>query len=175
MENNLSKILRTAAYAAKAHAGVVRKFGGEPYITHPLDVAGIVADAGGSEEMVMAALLHDVVEDTPITIEEIKETFGEKVASLVFDMTKVSKLSDGDRETRKAMDLAHTAKVSAEAATIKLADLISNSRSVVGMSKAFAKMYTLENFKVLAALSHGDVNLHARVGEMLAYNLRSLG
>ena len=86
----------------------------------------IVQTVEHDEAMLAAALLHDVVEDTPVTIEEIQEIFGADVASLVDDLTDVSKPEDGNRKFRKALDREHSAQSSARAQTVKLADLISN-------------------------------------------------
>ncbi|MTJ93609.1 MAG: HD domain-containing protein, partial [Desulfovibrio sp.] len=75
-------IARAAAFAAEAHAAVgqVRKYTGEPYVEHPRAVARLVADAGGDDAMVAAAWLHDVVEDTRVSLDEIRGQFGDAVA-----------------------------------------------------------------------------------------------
>lgn len=78
-------------YATKAHSDQIRK-SGEPYVTHPLEVAILVADLGGSLDMVLAALLHDVVEDTSIQLSTIEDIFGKNVSLLVEGCTKVSKV-----------------------------------------------------------------------------------
>ena len=80
-------------FATKAHIEQFRK-SGEPYIIHPILVASIVANITEDESMVMAALLHDVVEDTPVTIEEVKERYGDDVAHLVGGLTKIDSLRD---------------------------------------------------------------------------------
>lgn len=82
-------------FAKQAHTGQFRK-SGEPYIIHPILVASIVAKITGDESMVMAALLHDVVEDTPVTIEEVKERYGDDVAHLVGGLTKIDSLRDAN-------------------------------------------------------------------------------
>ena len=72
----------------------------------------------------------DVVEDTPVSIKDIEDVFGPRVAALVSDLTDVSKPEDGNRATRKELDRQHTAKASPDAKTVKLADLISNGAAV---------------------------------------------
>jgi (p)ppGpp synthase/HD superfamily hydrolase len=111
--------------------------------------------------MVAAAWLHDVVEDTGVTIETIRAEFGTEVAELVGWLTDVSKPEDGNRATRKAVDRAHTAEAPAEAQTIKLADLISNSKSIMEHDPAFAKTYLEEKRLLLAVMTKGDPGLHA--------------
>lgn len=86
-------ILQALEYAARAHDGQFRKDGG-PYITHPILVACIVAYYGGDESMICAALLHDVVEDTPSTREDVSERFGEDVAQLVDSLTKIVEIRE---------------------------------------------------------------------------------
>jgi len=108
----------------------------------------------------MAALLHDVVEDTPIKIGKIQSRFGFRVASMVADLTKVSKLEDGKRAVRKEFDLQHTYDASPEAKTIKLADLIDNICSIGLFDKKFAKIYMEEKRLLLGVLQEGDEQLY---------------
>jgi len=140
----MNMIEKAKTFATKAHEGQVRKYTGVPYIVHPIEVSEIVAEYNGSQEMIAAALLHDVVEDTDVTIEEIRSEFGNSVASLVDDLTDVSKLEDGNRAVRKAMDREHTAKASAAAMVVKAADLISNGRDIKVNDPSFAKIYLKE-------------------------------
>lgn len=146
------------AFAAEAHGAINhrRKYTGEPYITHPTEVAGIVASRPHTPEMIAAAYLHDTVEDTPTTIDQIRQQFGPVVAKLVDDLTDVSKLGDGNRAKRKELDRAHTAAASNQAKTIKLADLISNSRSILQHDPNFAQVYMAEKRALLDALVGGD-------------------
>jgi len=145
----MTLVEKAKIFATKAHKGQVRKYTGEPYIVHPIEVAEIVARHNGSQEMIAAALLHDVVEDTSTTIEDIRSKFGNAVAMLVDDLTDVSKPEDGNRAVRKAMDREHTAKASAAAMVIKAADLISNSKSILEHDKNFAKVYIKEKSALL--------------------------
>jgi (p)ppGpp synthase/HD superfamily hydrolase len=143
MEQSGMDIVRKAqVYAMAAHAAVgqKRKYTGEPYIVHPAEVAKIVAGVPGSTpDMVAAAWLHDVVEDTGCTFTDIHMAFGIDIATLVGWLTDVSKPEDGNRAHRKAMDREHTAAAPAEAQTVKLADLISNSRSIMATRSCFCQ------------------------------------
>ena len=83
---------RAIQFATEAHGDQARKYCGSPYITHPIAVAKIVESVEHTEEMVVAAILHDVVEDTPVTIDEIETEFGPVVAELVHFLTDISVL-----------------------------------------------------------------------------------
>ena len=160
---------RVFATAAHASAAQLRKYTNEPYIVHPAEVAGIVDSIeGATAEMVAAAWLHDVVEDTGVTIEIIRAEFGEKVAELVGWLTDVSRPDHGNRAARKAIDRAHTAMASAEAQTIKLADLISNCTSIVEHDENFAKTYLEEKRLLLEVLTKGDSTLWQRASKIVA-------
>ncbi len=163
-------VRKAQVYAMAAHAAVgqKRKYTGEPYIVHPAEVASIVARVpGATEDMVAAAWLHDVVEDTGCTITDIHMGFGADIAALVSWLTDVSQPSDGNRKFRKAMDREHTAQAPAEAQTIKLADLISNSRSIMAHDPEFARTYLEEKRLLLEVLTKGDPELHARASQFV--------
>lgn len=155
-------VSRAEAFAIQAHDSVnqKRKYTGEPYWVHPQAVARMVRDVGGDEAMQAAALLHDVVEDTGVLLQTIIDTFGEDVGQLVESLTDVSKLSDGNRAVRKEMDRQHTAKASPRAKTIKLADLIDNTKSIVKYDPGFAWKYLSEKQKLLEVLTEGNPVLH---------------
>jgi (p)ppGpp synthase/HD superfamily hydrolase len=148
-----AKVFATAAHAA---VGQTRKYTGEPYVVHPIEVACIVENAGGTEAMVAAALLHDVLEDTGVTFDLLVEQFGSEVAELVLWLTDVSKPEDGNRSTRKALDRQHSAAAPAAAQTVKVADLISNTRSIVAHDPGFAKTYLEEKRLLLDVLTKAD-------------------
>jgi (p)ppGpp synthase/HD superfamily hydrolase len=157
-------VRKAQVYAMAAHAAVgqKRKYTGEPYIVHPAEVAKIVAGVPGSTpNMVAAAWLHDVVEDTGCTYNDIHMGFGTDIATLVGWLTDVSKPEDGPRWFRKKMDREHTAAAPAEAQTIKLADLISNTKSIVAHDKKFAKVYLEEKRLLLDVMTRGDAGLMA--------------
>ena len=151
----MSTIAKALDFATKAHDGQVRKYTGLPYITHPINVANLVAKYFDSEELYIAALLHDVVEDTSYTIQDIEKEFGHRVAMLVSDLTDISKPEDGNRAIRKAIDRKHTLAGCFSAKNIKLCDLIDNCQSIVTHDKGFAKVY-LKEFKLLLDGLYGN-------------------
>jgi (p)ppGpp synthase/HD superfamily hydrolase len=154
------ELLYTAiGFATCAHRKQLRKYTGEPYVNHCRNVATTVENFINSEAAVVAALLHDTVEDTDVTPEEIEAVFGAHVRKLVMEVTDASKPQDGNRERRKQIDREHLAKSSPEGATIKLADLIDNTSSIVRYDKNFAQKYLEEKALLLPLLRHGDPNL----------------
>lgn len=143
-------------FATKAHEGQLRKYTGEPYINHPIAVAAIVATVDHTPEMIAAAYLHDTVEDCGITLAEINERFGRKVATLVAYLSDISTPYHGNRVARKALDLQHTALAPSEAKTIKLADLIDNTKTISTLDPGFWQVYKVEKKNLLAVLTDGD-------------------
>ena len=161
----MNVVQKAKVFATAAHAAVQqkRKYTGDDYIVHPAEVAAIVDNVPGrSDEQVAAAWLHDVVEDTGVTLEQVLDNFGFEVANLVAWLTDVSKPEDGNRKTRKAIDRAHSASAPAEAQTIKLADLLSNTRSITEYDPGFAKVYIQEKMLLLEVMTNGDPELFAR-------------
>jgi len=134
----------TFATAAHAAVGQKRKYDGADYIVHPTRVANLVKQYGGTDAMIAAAYLHDVVEDTDVTMDTITSLFGSVVASLVKDLTDVSKPSDGNREARKTIDRLHTADASADAQFIKCADIIDNAYDIADNDPSFWRVYRRE-------------------------------
>lgn len=159
--NHFSVVAKARLFATAAHeaVGQVRKYTGDPYIVHPEQVAEYVASVGGSAEQIAAAWLHDVLEDTKVTEATLRNEFGDEVTDLVVWLTNVSTPSDGNRKARKQKDLENLAKAPAEAQTIKLADLISNTPSIVKHDPKFAKTYLPEKKALLDVLTKGDKNL----------------
>ena len=146
-------------FATLAHGDQKRKYTGDPYIVHPIAVSEIVKTVAHTDEMVAAALLHDVVEDTPVTIDEIKIKFGSKVAELVGWLTDISRPEDGNRKTRKTLDRKHSAEAPADAQTIKVADLIHNTDSIERHDPSFWKVYKQEKIALLSVLTKADPTL----------------
>jgi len=159
-------IMKAREFAAKAHAGVFRKWSGEPYIEHPKRVAERLAALGFPAYVVAAAFLHDVVEDTPVSGAEIAAEFGPAVAALVLEVTKP--IVPGNRAARKAAFRAHLAKSSYNGASIKLSDELDNSRNVAELAPEFAETYLPEMREELKVLSHGHPELVAMLGSHLA-------
>ena len=156
-------IRKAREFATTAHAAIDqrRKYTREPYIVHPAEVARLVASVSDDVAMICAAWLHDVVEDTPVSITEIEFEFGNDIAQLVADLTDVSTPADGNRKTRKLIDLEHTQAASPRAKTVKLADLIDNSSSIARQDPGFARIYMAEKRRLLTVLQEGDPQLCA--------------
>lgn len=154
-------VARARAFATAAHAAVrqVRKYTGEPYIVHPAAVAALVAGVPHTPEMLAAAWLHDVVEDTGVDISTIRGEFGTEVADLVVWLTDPSRPEDGNRGVRKAIDLQHSAAAPAAAQTIKLADLIDNTLTIEEHDPDFAHVFRHEKRHLLDFLTLGDSQL----------------
>jgi (p)ppGpp synthase/HD superfamily hydrolase len=127
----VQRILAAAQFAAEKHAHQKRKGAAqEPYINHLIEVAHLIAGSSDTldADLVMAGLLHDTVEDTAVTPEELAQRFGTDVASLVAEVTDDKSLS---KEARKALQVKNAHKKSPRAQTLKLADKISNLRSIL--------------------------------------------
>lgn len=154
--------------AGKAHEGQFRKYSGMPYIVHPVEVATIVQTVEGhTDEMIAAALLHDVVEDTDYTFEDIAEQVSPEVAELVRGLTEVSRPQDGNRALRKAMDREFLATQSAEVQTIKYADIISNTQDIRANDPKFAEVYIKEMKLLLNVMDKGDPKLREKAREIV--------
>ena len=164
----MTVVKKALEFATEAHKGQVRKYTGEPYIVHPIEVMELVKQVIDDPEMQAAALLHDVVEDTPVSIKEIEDEFGSRVAALVSDLTDVSKPEDGNRALRKELDRQHTAKASPDAKTVKLADLISNGKSIIKDDPNFAKVFMKEKAALLDVMTEGNIILFKQASDMVA-------
>lgn len=165
-------------FSTGAHARVNqrRKYTDDPYINHPAAVVELVRSVPHTEVMLAAAWLHDTVEDTDVTLDQVRDLFGEEVAQLVEMLTDVSKPEDGNREARKTLDRAHTSHTSPEAKTIKLADLIDNTRSIVERDPNFAVTYMMEKVLLLQVLRDGDPTLLDMARQLaFAYYYRRAG
>jgi guanosine-3',5'-bis(diphosphate) 3'-pyrophosphohydrolase len=164
-----------AMFATEMHAGQVRKYTFAPYITHCRAVAGLVRTVPHTSEMLAAAWLHDTVEDCAgVTVARIQALFGDTVARYVEQLTDVSRPKDGNREARKALDRAHLAGADAQVKTIKLADLIDNSRSIVAYDEGFARVYIREKALLLEVLREGDQTLWVLAREIVVEATREL-
>ena len=121
-------VFRAIEFAADAHKGQTRKATGKPFLIHPLGVAKILSDAGCSDKLIIAGLLHDTVEDTPVTFKDIKENFGSEVASLVEGASEPDK---GDTwENRKKHTIGAIKDASEDVLLVEIADKFYNVRSL---------------------------------------------
>ena len=161
-------ITKARAFAAAAHKGQLRKYTDEEYIVHPSAVANIVATVTSNENMIAAAWLHDVVEDCNVELKTLAQAFGSEVSNLVFWLTDASKPEDGNRAVRKKIDRDHLSRASADAQTIKLADLIDNSKSITEFDPSFAKVYMEEKRLLLKELYKGDLTLFIKAHNIVA-------
>lgn len=168
-------VKKALEFATKAHEGQTRKYTGEPYINHPIEVMQIVSTVQHTEEMLAAALLHDVVEDCGVQLREIFDNFSPDVCYMVNDLSDYSVKTDGNREQRKAIDRMWIAGAKPRSKTIKLADLISNSKSICEHDKKFAKVYIKEKELLLEVLKEGDKVLWDRAYEIVQDAKQALG
>jgi (p)ppGpp synthase/HD superfamily hydrolase len=162
----MSKLDEAIAFAATAHADQVRKYTQEPYIYHPMEVSLLVRQhaAYWDEEMLVAAILHDVVEDTPVTANTIARRFGPVVTSLVLALTDQFTKEvhpEMNRAARKDAERHRLAGENRHAQTIKLADMISNTRSITEHDKDFSVVYLREKRALLDVMRDGDPTLYA--------------
>ncbi|WP_224995762.1 HD domain-containing protein [Cesiribacter sp. SM1] len=149
-------------FARQAHGEQKRKFTGEPYIEHPKRVAEMVRTVPHTNAMICAAYLHDVVEDTPVTHQEIEKRFGKEVATLVHELTDEymkEAYPSLNRKARKKREVERQASISPEAKTIKLADVIDNTRDIIKNDKDFAVRYIPEMTALVEALQGGNFSL----------------
>ncbi len=132
MPHPLQTLIAAATFAAHKHRDQRRK-GAEasPYINHPLAVADVLANEGGVEDLItlVAALLHDTIEDTQTTADEIAARFGPEAAAVVMEVTDDKRLNKHERKQRQVL---HAAGISGRAQLVKLADKICNLRDLVG-------------------------------------------
>ena len=151
---------RAVKFATRAHRGQVRKYTDQAYIMHPLSVAEIVRTVPNhTEEMLVAAVLHDVVEDCDVDINDICEEFGTVVGMYVSYLTDVSTPEDGNRSQRKQKDAHHVASGPAEAQTIKVADLMHNTVDIYANDPRFWEVYKHEKWFQLNLLTEADSTL----------------
>ncbi len=147
-------IERAYEMAATLHAGQSRR-SGDPFITHPLAVATILAELGMPHDTICAALLHDTVEDTQYTIAQLREEFGEDIAALVDGVTKLDKVKYGDAaqaETVRKMVVAMSRDI--RVLVIKLADRLHNMRTLRYLPRAKQEQKSREVLEIFAPLAH---------------------
>lgn len=166
MKHEKSLVERAAVFAAEAHKDHKRKYTGEPYFLHLEEVADLVHRTGAADEAVAAAWLHDTIEDVGVTGTEIASKFGPRVEALVWILTDPPK-SFGNRAIRKALTRTKLAAADGDAHTIKLADMLSNGKSIFEHDPKFAKVYLREMRDLLKVLTKGNATLRAKVAAML--------
>ena len=152
--SNEAEVRRAFDIAVKAHDGQLRK-SGEEYITHPVAVSLILAQLGLNETTIIASLLHDTVEDTPYSLEQLRTDFGDEISSLVDGVTKLDKLTYGptaEAETVRKMVIAMSRDI--RVLVIKLADRLHNARTWGFVSNESAARKARETLDIYAPLAH---------------------
>ena len=151
---DLRPVLRAYEVAVEGHKGQVRR-SGEPYVTHPLAVAEILADLGMLPTPIVAALLHDLVEDTPATLESVRAEFGEEVATLVDGVTKLDKVKYGEAAQAESIRKMVVAMAKdARVLVIKLADRLHNMRTLRHLKPEKQERVARETLEIFAPLAH---------------------
>lgn len=151
---NAQRLIHAYNVAEMCHRGVTRK-SGEPYITHPVAVATILAELGMDEDTLVAALLHDTVEDTDYTLTQLAKEFGDDVALLVDGVTKLDKVQYGEAaasETVRKMIIAMSKDI--RVLLIKLGDRLHNARTWKFVSASSAQKKARETLEIFAPLAH---------------------
>lgn len=153
---NVTKIKNAYAFAEKCHDGQKRATG-EPYVEHPLAVACILADLKLDETTIIAALLHDVIEDTGVTYQEVAKEFGEEVATLVEGVTKIQKLKDMSKEEYHAQTIQKVILASVKdirILLIKLADRLHNMKSIGVFREEKRHRIARDALEIYAPIAH---------------------
>lgn len=161
-------LLNVANFAVRAHGDQKRKYTGIPYACHPLDVAALVATVIQDEEVIAAALIHDVFEDTKATVEEAREACGPKAVAMALRLTNEPVRPGFNREKRKALDRDRLAASSWEVQTVKVADLICNAPDIRDNDPNFAVKYKQEAQALLDVLVLADIGLRGKLAAILA-------
>ena len=179
------EIIRAREYFHRAHdsIGQKRKYTGLPYWVHTDEVEKLVASVGADEATRIAAQGHDTLEDVTTVddsiynLKNIVFNFGSEVGSIIVDLTDIytsANFPNMNRAARKAAEAARLAGVSAKAQTVKLADLISNTRDIVVNDAGFAVTYLREKEVILAGLTRGNHELFKLATELLNLGKKTL-
>ncbi len=163
------------SFATDRHTGQVRKYTGAPYITHPAAVARYVRMVGGSAEMIAAAWMHDLIEDTGTTRHDIADRFGQQISWMVFDLTDRSlyAMDQLPRRERKRLDADALSRCSGDVQTVKMADLLDNSRSIIAFDPKFAKVYIREAEYLVEVLIRAEQRITSAVKSVISYYRRN--
>ena len=156
MPYNVELIAAAYQLAFNAHEGQMRR-SGDPYVSHPVAVALIIIDLGLDTDSIVAALLHDVVEDTPVPLTQIEKQFGPDVATLVDGVTKIGRIPFSSREEQQAENIRKMLLSMAKdirVVLIKLADRLHNMRTIDSMPEKNQLVTSLETMEVFAPLAH---------------------
>lgn len=162
-------IYEALCLAKYAHTGQVRKYTGDPYFYHPVRVAKeVMIHQLATQNMIAAALLHDVVEDTHISLKSITKEFGDGVGILVNELTNKTKGLKLPRAERKKLDWKRLATISKEAKIIKLIDRMDNLMEMKGANKEFLALYKAESIELNNVIGDADWFLSEKLSELIA-------
>lgn len=182
MQGILNKIIE---FATRAHGDQTRKYTPEPYIVHPVRVMRICEHFTKDVTVLSAAILHDVLEDTPITREEMSsflrsvmnEHEARKTLQLVVELTDVYIKKDypqWNRRKRKALEQDRMEKTSPDAQTIKYADIIDNCVEIINHDRSFGRVFLYECKALLKRMTKGDPELYKKAMDTIEINLKKL-
>ena len=146
---------RAYVYAMKAH-GQQKRASGDPFISHPIEVASILTTLKLDDETIAAALLHDTIEDTPATLDEIEKLFGPNIAALVDGLTKIEKLNLASKKTEQAENfrkLLIAISSDVRVLLVKLADRLHNMRTLEHMKPEKRRLIAQETMDIYAPLA----------------------
>jgi len=162
-----SKIRKAYDYACEMHKGQKRKYSGNEYIIHPVRVAKIVNLISDSDaDMICAALLHDVIEDSEATYKDVAMRFGKVVADMVLELSNNDDKGK-NRATRKKMACDRMLKASVKSKTIKLADIIDNLKSIRKYDVKFRDVFFAEKKLMIELLHEGDKILYKKAVKII--------
>lgn len=166
-------------FAKEKHGTQIRKYTGEPYWTHLKEVADLVYTYTEDENQddthaIVVAWLHDTLEDTSATYQEIEQIFGKPVADDVLALSDLQTHADGNRKFRKERYKNQIARSNKIVQTVKLADLISNTHSIVEHDSDFARIYLKEKQELLQVLNKGNYILRLVATETLKRGIDQL-
>lgn len=176
---------QVTAFAKTSHGSQMRKYTPEPYIVHPVRVMKLCAEYSDDIAVLCAALLHDVLEDTPVTLEEMYKFLvgvldpdtALRTVNLVVELTDVytkKSYPQFNRRRRKEMETERLEKTSADSQTIKYADVIDNTNEIVIYDRDFAHLFLHECKTQLRKLNKGDSKLYTRAVNVVELNLEQL-
>jgi (p)ppGpp synthase/HD superfamily hydrolase len=164
-------IMYAKSFAYEAHKNGYRKYTNEPYIVHPERVAALVTTVTNNPATIAASWLHDVVEDTSITIDQIYKNFGHEIGMLV---SSVTNNDIGNRDFRNIAERDRISVSTPNAKTIKLADMIDNIPSLIKYDPKFAKVYLQEKSELLDCLVDGNHELFQIAKKLITSGFETL-
>ena len=153
----MTQVERARQFATLAHMGQERKYDNIPYIVHPIAVAKMVADLTDDDDMIAAAYLHDVVEDTVVTHEQIFDRFGLRIAELVYDLTDQftkEEYPDLNRKVRKQLEAKRLGKCPKDVQLIKICDMADNTKTIIKDDPGFASLFLREKSYILEEMGY---------------------